>query len=218
VPGRVTSQARSGTACLSGVSNLGIALIAGGFTVVAVIVTFAGNAVLARQRSRHAASAARDAAIAELLAASTDLLLAVNVIRAGWQHRTAWRTRLLLGAGILPHLYPVKTWKDFTQPGIQQALMQALTSIARQQDDAARTLALDYAAMVIPRMNRFFAAAVAITLGSDKNLADAARKAASAAGQLMETAGARPRKLAQARGAFEREMGAFRAVADKRRR
>ncbi len=199
-------------------SDLSIALITGGFTLGAVALTFTGTAVTDRLRSRRAARDAQDAAITELLAASADLVQAAAAIRIGWAHRTGWRQRLLIGAAVLPDFQPVRSWKDFTDHAIQRALLRTVTDLAREQDAAARALALDYAAVVIPRTNRFFAAAVTLTLGPDKQLADAARKLAAAGGQMMEAAGARPRKLARARGRFEKELGAFRTVADRRRR
>ena len=54
-----------------------MALITGGFTIGAVVVTFPGNALLERARARRAARESRAAAIAEVLAASIDLVLAV---------------------------------------------------------------------------------------------------------------------------------------------
>ena len=73
---------------LGAVTDLDVALITGGFTVAAVVVTFGGNALLDMARSRRAARESRDAAIAEVLAASMDLALAVSAIRAAHQHRT----------------------------------------------------------------------------------------------------------------------------------
>ena len=55
------------------------------------------------------------------------------------------------------------------------------------------------------------AAGTAVTLGPDKELA-AARQLGDAAGGLLEVAGARKRKLTQARIRFEKELGKFRAA------
>ena len=55
------------------VTDLDVALITGGFTIGAVGVTFGGNALLELARARRAARQSRDAAIAEVLAASIDL-------------------------------------------------------------------------------------------------------------------------------------------------
>jgi hypothetical protein len=76
------------------VTDLSVALITGGFTLGAVALTFAGSTVNDLLRNRRAARNARDAAIAELLAAAIDLVQAVNVIRSSWKHQTNWRARL----------------------------------------------------------------------------------------------------------------------------
>lgn len=75
---------------------------------------------------------------------------------------------------------------------------------------------MDFAGLVVPKTNRFFAAVTAVTLGPDKELAAAARQLGDAAGGLLEVAGARKRKLIQARIRFERDLGKFRAAADRR--
>jgi hypothetical protein len=77
---------------------------------------------------------------------------------------------------------------------------------------------LDFAGMILPKTNRFFAAVTALTLGSDKELAGAARQLSAAGGVFLEAAGARKGELASAQGRFESELGKFRAVADERRR
>ena len=79
-------------------------------------------------------------------------------------------------------------------------------------------IALDFAGMVVPKTNRFFAAVTAVTLGPDKELAAAARQLGTAGGELLETSGARKSKQARARSRFERELGKFRAAADRRKR
>ena len=83
---------------LGAVTDLDVALITGGFTVAAVVVTFGGNALLDMARARRAGRESRDAAIAEVLAASMDLVLAVSAIRAAHQHRTNSRARMLIAA------------------------------------------------------------------------------------------------------------------------
>jgi hypothetical protein len=70
------------------VTDLDLALITGGFTVTAVIVTFGGNYLLDRARDRRASRQARDAAIADLLTTSVELLLAVNGVRGAYRTST----------------------------------------------------------------------------------------------------------------------------------
>ncbi len=90
--------------------------------------------------------------------------------------------------------------------------------LARGQEDAARTFTLDYATTTAPRTSRFFAAVSALTLGQDKELADAARNLGEAGSAFLEATGARNKQLTRARLKFEHEVRPFRAVVDKRRR
>lgn len=203
---------------LGAMTDLDVALITGGFTVAAVVVTFGGNALLDTVRARRAARESRDAAIAEVLAASMDLVLAVSAIRSAHQHRTNGRAGMLIAAALLRDLPDLNSWKALTDRPVQRTALRTLTSLAREQDEAARMVALDYAAMVVPKTNRFFAAVTAVTLGPDKELAGAARQLGTAGGELLETAGARKRKQAAARSQFERDLGKFRSAADRRKR
>jgi hypothetical protein len=203
---------------LGQVSDLDVALITGGFTIGAVIVTFGGNALGAMWRARHAAREARDAAIAEVLAASVDLVLAVNAVRVAHQYRTNNRARLLIAAALLRDLPDLDSVKALTDRHVLRTALGTVTGLARERDGDTRMIALDFAAIVVPKTNRFFAAVTAITLGPDKELAAAARRLATAGGELLEASGARKRRQASTRRVFDRELGKFRAAADRRRR
>lgn len=203
---------------LGAVTDLDVALITGGFTVAAVVVTFGGNALLDTVRARRAARESRDAAIAEVLAASMDLVLAVSAIRAAHQHRTNSRARMLAAAALLRDLPDLNSWKALTDRHVHRTALRTLTGLVREQDEDTRMIALDFAAMVVPKTNRFFAAVTAVTLGPDKELAAAARQLGTAGGELLETSGARKRKQARVRSRFEKELGKFRAAADRRKR
>jgi hypothetical protein len=96
------------------VSELDIALITGGFTIAAVVVTFGGSAVADSLKARRAAKDARDQAIAEVLAASMDLVLAVASLRVAYQHRTTGRERLLIGAAVLRDVPFVSSWRGLS--------------------------------------------------------------------------------------------------------
>jgi hypothetical protein len=148
---------------LGAVTDLDVALITGGFTVAAVVVTFGGNALLDVVRARRGARESRDAAIAEVLAASMDLVLAVSAIRAAHQHRTNSRARMLIAAALLRDLPNLNSWKAITDRHVQRTALRTLTGLAREQDEDTRMIALDFAAMVVPKTNRFFAAVTAVT-------------------------------------------------------
>ena len=201
---------------LGTVTDLDLSLITGGFTIAAVAVTFGGNYLRDKARDRRADKQSRDAAIADLLTASVELVLAVNAIRAAYQHRTNARARLMIAAALMRDLPNLDTWKDLTDRDVMRTLLRTATGIAREQDTNARTIVLDYTGMVTPQMSRFFAAVTAVTMGPDKALAAAARQLGTAGGALTETVGARKRKYARARSRFERELGKFRSVAAQR--
>ena len=176
------------------VTGLDLALITGGFTVAAVVVTFGGNYLLDRARDRRASRQARDAAIADLLTTSLELVLAVNSIRAAYQYRTGGRARLMIAA----------------------ALLRDLTGLVRDRDTETRATVADYEGMVVPQTTRFFAALTVVTMGPDKKIADAARQLGVAGGALLETAAARKHKNERARSRFERELGKSRSAVDRR--
>ncbi len=125
---------------LGAVSDLGVALITGGFTIGAVVVTFGGNALLERARARRASGESRDAAIAEVLAASIDLVLAVAAIRAAHEHRTNRRMRLFIAAALLRDLPDLDSWKAFTDRSVQRVALSTLTGLAREQDADTRMM------------------------------------------------------------------------------
>ncbi len=113
---------------LGAVSDLGVALITGGFTIGAVVVTFGGNALLERARARRASGESRDAAIAEVLAA----------------------LRLFIAAALLRDLPDLDSWKAFTDRSVQRVALSTLTGLAREQDADTRMIAMDFAGLVVP--------------------------------------------------------------------
>jgi len=70
------------------VTDLELSLITDGFTIAGVLVTFGGSYMLDRARDRRAAGQSRDSAIADLITTSVELVLAVNTIRAAYQHKS----------------------------------------------------------------------------------------------------------------------------------
>ncbi len=71
--------------------------------------------------------------------------------------------------------------------------------------------------MLLPRTVRFYSAVAVLTLGSDKQIANAVRDLTPAVGRLMEVIGAKARTYERARARAEKALGRFRAVADQRR-
>ncbi len=119
-------------------------------------LTFAGRTVNGLLRNRRAARNARDAAIAELLAAAIDLVQAVNVIRSSWKHQTNWRARLLITAALVRDIPDLHSWKDLANRATMRKLLGTARDLAHDQDEAVRTFTLDYATTVAPRTSRFY--------------------------------------------------------------
>jgi len=205
------------SAILGPVNAVDLSLITGGFTIAAVAVTFGGNYLRDRARDRRAGQLARDSAIADLLTTSVALVLAVNAIRAAYQHRTNGRLRLLIAAALLQDLPNLDAWRDLIDRDVIRTSLRTATGLARDQETDSRTIALDYAGMVLPQMGRFFAAVTAVAMGPSKEIAGAARQLGIAGGALLEAAGAKKRNHARAQDRFDRELGKFRAAADRRR-
>ena len=155
---------------LGTVNDPGLALITGGFTITAVVVTFGGNYLRDRARERMADKQSRDSAIADLLTASAELVLAVNAARAAYQHRTGTRTRLMIAAALLLDLPNLGSWRDLTDRDVLRTSLRTATGLAREQDTGSRTIVLDYAGIV-------------------KELAAAARQLGTAGVALLEAAG-----------------------------
>ena len=76
---------------MASASNLNIALISAGVTLVGVVIGQFGTYVIERLRERRAARGARDQAVAELLTAVVDLVTSVQTVRAAYQGQGRWR-------------------------------------------------------------------------------------------------------------------------------
>jgi hypothetical protein len=101
-------------------TDLDLALITGRFTIAAVVVTFGGNYVLGQARDRRADKQSRDSAIADVLTTAVELMLAVNAIRAAYQHRTNARARLMIAAALMRDLPDLDSWRDLTDRDVMR--------------------------------------------------------------------------------------------------
>jgi hypothetical protein len=95
---------------VTNVTALELALISAGAALVGVALGIVGNAYLDRQRDRREARRKRDQAIAELLAATVDLVAGVQALRAAYQQQHAtWRHCIRIGGTILVAVGSVMT-------------------------------------------------------------------------------------------------------------
>lgn len=201
------------------------ALIGAGAALAAGIAAIGGSLLIDRRRDRRNARRRDDAAVAELLTATVDLLSGVQVIQAAYEGRSGWRWRMRTVATVFAAVcaavasageVSLNALLDWRHVG---RLIDRLLTEDRQLDDSQRTAALDVTAIVTTRSARFFAALAAITIGgSERGLSDAANRLAEAVGRLLETMGSRKREYQQARAAAERALSDFRRVADRQSR
>jgi hypothetical protein len=208
---------------VTNVTGLDLAIIPAGAALAGVILGTVGNAYLDRRRDRRAALRERDQAIAELLAATVDLITGVQAVRAAYyQQHAIFRHYIRLSAGVLTALSSTMTgpgkfdWKGLldwhaARPGLDRLLI-----MDRELDDRQRTVALDLATTVMPRSARFYGAVAILTLGPDIKIAKAVRTLTPAVGELLEVIAADKKKYAPARNRAEEALSAFRAVADQR--
>ncbi|SRR6266567_223117 len=205
------------------VTNLDLALISAGAALGGVALGIFGNGWLDRLRDRRAARQSRDQAIAEILTAAVDLISSVQAIRAAYD-TSRWRAQLRNAVALVTAIntafageesitrHTILDWRK------NAPLMERIVSIDRWQSEQQRTVALDLTSMLLPRTSRFYAAVAVLTLGPDKEIADAVRGMTPAVTGLLDVIAARNRQYARARLRADKALGKFREVAEQRRR
>jgi hypothetical protein len=140
-----------------------------------------------------------------VLTASVDLISGVHAIRAAYFKRARWHPYIRAAAIVLAAAGTVlgrdgglnteilRDWHR-TAPGFDRLLAADHDLDAKQ-----RTAALDLSTVVLPRTVRFFAAVTVLTLGPDKQIANAVRELTPAIAALLEVITARPAKYGSAR-------------------
>jgi hypothetical protein len=210
---------------VTNVTGLELAIIPAAAALVGVVLGTAGNAYLDRRRDRRAAYRERDQAIAELLAATVDLISGAQAVRAAYHQQYATlRHYIRLSAGLMTALGSTMTrpgkfdWKGLLDWHTGRPAIDRLLTMDRELDDRQRMVALDLATMVTPRTARFYASVATLTLAPDIKIAEAVRQLTPAIGALLEVLGANEKKYARTRTDAENALGTFRNVADQRRR
>jgi hypothetical protein len=201
---------------------LELALIPAGAALAGVALGTTGNAYVDRLRDRRAATRQRDQAIAELLTSAVDLIGSVQTIRGAYQEHAAWRHYARLGGVIIAAVGLVtpeadEGWRrvlpDWRRlgPGLERIL-----AADRELDENQRRVALDMGTIVTPKSARFYAAVSVLTLGPDKEIANATRKLVAEVIPLLEVIVAKQPRYDRARRRAGEALAEFRAAADKR--
>jgi hypothetical protein len=199
-----------------------LSLIAPAAALLGVALGTAGTAYLDRSRDRQTAEHARDQAVTELQTATVDLLTGVQAIRSAYKQQTPWRHYLqvavLATASIGSVLASGETlsWKILDLHRMSPSLDRLLAE-DRALDDRQRTIVLDVATMVGPRVARFYEAAGSLTLGNDDKIADAVRVLIRAVGALMEVISGKEKKYTAASQQVGDALGSFREVVGQER-
>jgi hypothetical protein len=196
-------------------------------TLGAVVITFIGTSYQQRRQAKHDAKIRREQAAgearirleqnaAELLAAAQDLMTGVRAIGQAHERRTKPRHYLRLAA-MLMRDYPVpETWSDLADLSRLRPLLGTALEADRYQLDEVRTIAVDLAAIVATKASRYLAVTALITLGEDREIADAVRKLTPKVIGLMERIAARKRERERLLSDLQKAMEDFRDLADKR--
>lgn len=202
---------------------LELTLIAPAAALVGVALGIAGNAYLDRSRERRAAKRVQSQAIAELLTATVDLITGVQAVRGAYKQQTRWRHYIRVSGVILAAVGSTMTIGETLSRELldwrhMSPALDRIIAVDHKLDDNQRRTALDVATVVGPRTARFYSAVAVLTLGQDKEIADAVRDLADTVGTLLETLGANEKKYARAREQVGDALRALRVVADKQRR
>jgi hypothetical protein len=201
---------------------LEIALISPAAALAGVALGTAGTAYLDLSRERRAAKGAHDQAVAELLTATVDLITGIQAVRGAYQSHTRWRHYIRVSAMVVAAFGSTMTIGETISRELldwrrASPAFERILAADRDLDDTQRRTALDVATVVSPRATRFYAAVTILTLGPDKQIANAVRDVADAVGELLEALGAKEKEYARTRDRVGNALTAFRTVVDRRR-
>jgi hypothetical protein len=95
-------------------------------------------------------------------------------------------------------------------------LLDALLDLEQEQIEVQRMIALDAASVLAPKMNRYFTTATFLTLGDDKEVADAVRDLTPKVTAITEAVAAHKGEFERLTSELQSAMEDFRAIADER--
>jgi hypothetical protein len=174
------------------------------------------DAQVRREQAAHDARMRLEATLAELLAAALDVLIGIRAIREAHERRTTRRYYVRVLAVLLHTLPRPTTWRDLIDYPVIRSALGAALELDRENTEAQRMVAIDTANVVAPKLNRYFAVVALLTLGEDKQVADAVRQLTPKVTTLAEQAGTKKRDFERLSTEMQKALEHFRDVADKR--
>jgi hypothetical protein len=184
--------------------------------ILGVIIGFVGTAYLQGRQAKADARTRQENAFAELLAAAQDLVIGIRVIRQAHERRTKPRYYLRLGAMFMRD-YPVPgSWRDLADLSRIRPLLATALEADRYQLEESRTIALDLATVIATKVNRYLAIAAQLTLGQDREIAEAVRKLTPKVTGLLDALGDRNGKFERLNSELQEAIEEFRGFTDKR--
>lgn len=173
------------------------------------------DAEIRREQAAHDAQVRLKAALAELLAAAQDVLIGVRTIREAHQRRTKVRYYVRVLAVTWCAIPRPTIWRDLIDYPALRSVLGAALELDHESTEAQRIVAIDTANVVTPKLNRYFAVVALLTLGEDKEVANAVRQLTPKVTALVERTGAKKREFERLSTEMQTALEHFRGVADK---
>jgi hypothetical protein len=174
------------------------------------------DAEVRHEQAAHDARMRLEVALAELLAAAQDVLIGVRTIREAHERRTRLRYYFRVLAVVFHAIPRPTTWHDLMDYPALRPVLGAALELDHENTEAQRMIVIDIANVVTPKLNRYFAVVALLTLGEDKQIADAVRQFTPKVTALAEGAGTKKRDFERLTTEMQKAMENFRGVADKR--
>ena len=195
-----------------------VAVVAGAIvaTLLGVIVGFILTGYQQQRENARQDRIRYERAIAELLAASLDLLTGARVLRLAHGRNTRWRFNLRLAGDILVALPEVTSTEVLKDYETMRSLMGCVMNQWRDQIADQRMVALDTSTVLVPRVIRFFQAVALVTLGDDEVIADAVRAVTPKVYALLGSLAAHKKQFGDVSSDMEKALEAFRSTVDER--
>ena len=159
-----------------------------GAAILGGVVGYIGLALQQRRQARRDARIRTERAVAELLSAAVEIVMAVRAIREAYARRTRPRFYLRV-AGVLWAAIPELTSLGaLTDTETLRPLLRSALDLEHGLTESDRVTALDIASVVVPKQSSFFTVAAMLTLGEDKVIADGVRDLTPKVSAILEAA------------------------------